>query len=104
MVGLELSHSFDVLMSYEEACGLEGYRDPGFYKRVNVTKHYGQNNSEGTPYNGKAPQLQDVGLIMVLSGYLKDSNAAAGSVDTDIFYVVINLSAHSKSYILTYIS
>ena len=37
-------------------------------------------------------------------GHLKDSNAAAHSVDGDIFYVVINLSARSKSYILTFIS
>ena len=35
-------------------------------------------------------------------GYLKDSNAAAHSVD--IFYVVIDLSARSKSYIITFIS
>ena len=32
-------------------------------------------------------------------GYLKDSNAAAHSVDSDIFYAVINLSARAKSYI-----
>ena len=32
-------------------------------------------------------------------GYLKDSNAAAHSVDSDIFYVVIDLSARSKYYI-----
>ena len=36
--------------------------------------------------------------------YLKDSNAAAHSVDSDIFYVVINPSARSKSYIITFIS
>ena len=35
----------------------------------------------------------------VLLGYLKDSNAAAHSVDSDIFYVVIDLSARSKYYI-----
>ena len=35
-----------------------------------------------------------------LLGYLKDSNAAAHSVDSDLFYVVINLSARSKSYIM----
>ena len=39
-----------------------------------------------------------------LLGYLKDYNAAAHSVDNDIFYVVINLSAGSKSYIITFIS
>ena len=32
-------------------------------------------------------------------GYLKDSNAAALFADSDICYVVINLSAHSKSNI-----
>ena len=36
-----------------------------------------------------------------LLGYLKDCNVA---VDSDIFYVVINLSAGSKSYITTFIS
>ena len=30
-------------------------------------------------------------------GYLKDSNAAVHSVDSDIFYVVIYLSVRSKS-------
>ena len=39
-----------------------------------------------------------------LLGYLKDCNAAAHSVDSDIFYVVIDLSAGSKSYIITFIS
>ena len=34
--------------------------------------------------------------------YLKD--VAAHSVDSDIFYVVINLSAGFKSYIITFIS
>ena len=37
-----------------------------------------------------------------LLGYLKDCNVAAHSVDSDIFYVVINLSAGSKSYIITF--
>ena len=39
-------------------------------------------------------------------GYLKDCNVVAHSVDSDIFYVVINLpvSAGSKSYIITFIS
>ena len=32
-------------------------------------------------------------------GYLKDSNAAALFADSDTCYVVINLSARSKSYI-----
>ena len=32
-----------------------------------------------------------------LLGYLKDCNVAAHSVDNDIFYVVINPSAGSKS-------
>ena len=32
-----------------------------------------------------------------LLGYLKDCNVAAHSVDSDIFYVVINLSAGSNS-------
>ena len=40
-----------------------------------------------------------------LLGYLKDCNVAAHSVDSDIFYVVItDLSAGSKSYIITLIS
>ena len=41
-----------------------------------------------------------------LVGYLEDCNVAAHSVDSDIFYVaaVINLSAGSKSYIITFIS
>ena len=39
-----------------------------------------------------------------LLGYLKDCNVAAHSVDSDIFYVVIDLSAGSKSYIITFIS
>ena len=38
-----------------------------------------------------------------LLGYLKDYNVAAHSVDSDMFYVVINLSAGSKSYIITFI-
>ena len=46
--------------------------------------------------------LKDDGDLSL--GYLKDSNAAAHSVDADIFYVVINpLSARSKSYIMTFI-
>ena len=39
-----------------------------------------------------------------LLGYLKDCNVAAHSVDSDILYIVINLSAGSKSYIITFIS
>ena len=39
-----------------------------------------------------------------LQGYLKDSNVAVHSVDSDIFYVVINLSARFKCYIITFIS
>ena len=39
-----------------------------------------------------------------LQGYLKDSNAAAHSVDSYIFYIVINVSARFKSYIITFIS
>ena len=35
---------------------------------------------------------------------LKGCKVAAHSVDSDIFYVVINLSAGSKSYIITFIS
>ena len=34
---------------------------------------------------------------LVMLGYLIDSNAAAQSVDSDIFYAVIYLSAHSKT-------
>ena len=37
-------------------------------------------------------------------GYLKDCNVEAHSVDSDMFYVVINLSTGSKSYIITFIS
>ena len=36
--------------------------------------------------------------------YLKDCNIGAHSFVSDIFYVVINLSAGSKSYIITFIS
>ena len=43
-------------------------------------------------------------LDSILLGYLKDCNVAAHSVDSDVFYVVINLSADSKSYIITFIS
>ena len=39
-----------------------------------------------------------------LLGYLKDCNVTAYSVDSDIFYVVINLSAGSKSCVRTFIS
>ena len=39
-----------------------------------------------------------------LLGYLKDCIVAAHSVYSDIFYVVINLSAGSKCYIITFIS
>ena len=39
-----------------------------------------------------------------LLGYVKDCNVATHSVDSDIFYIVINLSAGSKSYIITFIS
>ena len=39
-----------------------------------------------------------------LLGYLKDCNVAVHSVDSDIFYVVINLSAGSKSNIITFTS
>ena len=43
-------------------------------------------------------------LFKSLLGYLKDCNVAAHFVDSDIFYVVINLSAGSESYIKTSIS
>ena len=36
--------------------------------------------------------------------YLKYRNVGAHSVDSDIFYVVINISVGSKSYIITFIS
>ena len=36
--------------------------------------------------------------------YLKDCNFAAYSVDSDIFYIVINLSAGSKSCVRAFIS
>ena len=45
-----------------------------------------------------------VKIITLQQGYLKDSNAAAHSVNSDIFYIVINLSARSKSHIITFIS
>ena len=38
----------------------------------------------------------------ILTRYLKDSNAAAHSVDSDIFYIVLNVSA--CSYIITFVS
>ena len=40
-------------------------------------------------------------FFRTLLGYLKDCNVAAHSVDSDIFYIVINLSVGSKSYIIT---
>ena len=43
-------------------------------------------------------------FFRALLGYLQDCNVAAHSVDSDIFYVVINLSAGSKSYIITFVS
>ena len=43
-------------------------------------------------------------IFRSLLGYLKDCNVATHSVDSDIFYVVINLSAGSKSYIISFIS
>ena len=43
-------------------------------------------------------------FFRTLLGYLKDCNVAAHSVDSDIFYVVINLSAGSRSYIITLVS
>ena len=51
---------------------------------------------------GYAPMDDGCAVNHVLScdgflGYLKDCNVAAHSVDSDIFYVVINLSAGSKS-------
>ena len=39
-----------------------------------------------------------------LLGYLKDSNAAAHSDNSDIFYIVINVSKRCKSYIISFIS
>ena len=36
--------------------------------------------------------------------YLKDSNAAAHSADSDKFYVVINVSLRDKSSIITFLS
>ena len=42
-------------------------------------------------------------LFAFILQILKDRNAAAHSVDSDIFYVVINLSVCSKSYIITFI-
>ena len=35
----------------------------------------------------------------IVLGYVKDSNAAAHSVDSDIFFTVIHLPACSKTYI-----
>ena len=43
-------------------------------------------------------------LIFFRPLLLKDCNVVAHSVDSDIFYVVIYLSAGSKSYITTFIS
>ena len=43
-------------------------------------------------------------FFRTLLRYLKDCNVAAHSVGSDIFYIVINLSAGSKSCIITFIS
>ena len=42
--------------------------------------------------------------INIKLGYLKDSNSAAHSVDSDIFNAVIHLSARSKTYVNCYFS
>ena len=42
-------------------------------------------------------QLVGSVIIYIRLGYLKDRNAAAHSVDSDIFYGVIYLSVHSKT-------
>ena len=39
---------------------------------------------------------------MNILGYLKDSNAAAHSVDSDIFYKVIHLPASFSTYVNLY--
>ena len=36
--------------------------------------------------------------------YIKHSNTAANSVDSDMFYTVIHLPAHSKTYVTLYFS
>ena len=43
-------------------------------------------------------------LYIHILGYLKVSNAVAHSVDSDIFYAVIYLSARSKTYSNLYFS
>ena len=53
---------------------------------------------------GKHLKAENQHIIINKLGYLKDSNAGVHSVDSDIFYVVINLSARSKSNIITFIS
>ena len=40
--------------------------------------------------------------VNIKLGNLKDGNAVAHSVNSNICYVVINLSVHSKSYTLTF--
>ena len=46
---------------------------------------------------GQAKYITSFTKQVILLGYLKDSNAAAHSVDRDIFYGVIYLSARSKT-------
>jgi len=41
-------------------------------------------------------------LVKYKLGYLKDSNAAAHSVDSDIFYEVIHLPVSFKTYVNLY--
>ena len=55
-------------------------------------------------HDSRAVSVERDKYIYLVLGYLKDSNAAAHSVDSDKFYVVINLSAISKSCIITFTS
>ena len=46
---------------------------------------------------GEKKKFSHLNNLIILGYFTEDSNAAAHSVDSDIFYAVINLSARSKS-------
>jgi len=49
------------------------------------------------PYNSSVARMLDLcsGMCLTILGYLKDNNAAAHSIDSDIFYAVIHLQLHA---------
>ena len=70
---------------------------------LNVSRRSTDLMSSGRAFH-KVGALWENALYVLRLGYLKDSNAATHFVDNDIFYLVIDLSTRSKSYIITFIS